>query len=142
MATGTRAYLLLLLVLFGLAVALLIPGYVVTHKLWGPQAVVGMYWACGLCLFAAAVGGLPHIVVSRSPQEAGTLALGSLAIRMGITLFGALAIALGTEVPRTSFLLWLVVSYFVFLIADVVFVLARNRPESSGTPPWPQDRTP
>lgn len=132
MASGYRSYVLLLLVLLGLAVALLIPGYVVSQKLGGSEAVTGMFWACGLCFVAAALGGLPHIAASRAPKEAGTLALGSLAIRMGITLFGALAIALATDVPRTAFLLWLVVSYFVFLIADVIFLLVSNRPEQSG----------
>jgi len=129
MASRYRSYLLLLLVLFGLALVLLIPGFAVSRKLGGAEAVTGFFWACGLCFLAAALGGLPLIVGSRSAQETGTLALGSLAIRMGITLFGALAIALGTDVPRTPFLLWLVVCYFVFLIADVGFLLARARPE-------------
>lgn len=133
MASRYRAYLLLVLVLVGLAIVLLIAGVAISRKLGGDEAVVGLFWACGLCLFAAAVGGLPHLVASRSAQESGTLALGSLAIRLGITLFGALAIALGTEVPRTPFLLWLVVAYFVFLIADLIFVLARNRPDQPGT---------
>lgn len=129
MASRYRAYLLLLLVLLGLAVVLLVPGIAVSRKLGGPEAVVGLFWACGLSWFAAAMGGLPQLVAIRSPQEVGTLALGSLAIRMGITLFGALAIALGTEIPRTPFLLWLAVTYIVFLIADVFFLVTRNRTE-------------
>ena len=129
MATRYRSFLLLLVVLFGLAVILLIPGFAVSRNLGGTEAVVGMLWACGLCFVAAALGGLPLVLASRSPQETGTLALGSLAIRMGVTLFGALAVVLATEVPRTPFLLWLVVCYFVFLIADVIFLLARNRTE-------------
>lgn len=129
MASRYRSYLMLLLVLVGLAGTLLIAGFAVARKLGGDEAVAGMLWACGLCFVAAALGGLPLIVGSRSPQETGTLALGSLAIRMGITLFGALAIALGTDVPRTPFLLWLVVCYFVFLIADVGFILTRARTE-------------
>jgi hypothetical protein len=128
MASRYRSYVQFLLVLIGLAVILLLPGFAVTRKLGGAEAVVGMFWACGLCFFAAAMGGLPHIVASHSPQEAGILALGSLAMRMGITLFGALGVVLGTDVPRTVFLLWLVMCYFVFLIADVIFVLAKNRP--------------
>lgn len=127
MASRYRSYLLLLLVLFGLAAALLIPGVAISRKLGGAGAVVGLFWACGLCFFAAALGGLPLIVKIRSPQETGTLTLGSSAIRMGITLFGALAIALATEVSRTPFLLWLVVCYLVFLIADVGFLLAKNK---------------
>jgi hypothetical protein len=127
MASRVRAYLLLLVVLLGLAAFLLVVGVAITRKQWGAEAVAGLYWACGLCLAAAALGGLPLVVGSRSPRETGTLALGSLAIRMGFTLFGALAIVLGTEVPRTPFLLWLVVCYFVFLIADMGFILSRSR---------------
>jgi hypothetical protein len=124
-----RSYLLLLLVLFGLAVVLLGVGLAISRQLGGAEAVAGLLWACGLCFVAAALGGLPLVMGGRSPQETGTLTLASLGIRMGVTLFGALAIALGTDVPRTPFLLWLVVCYFVFLIADVGFILARTRPE-------------
>ena len=127
MASAYRVYLLLLAVLVGLAAVLLVIGSAVTRNQWGAEAVVGLYWACGLCLVAAALGGLPLLLGSRSPQETGTLALGSLAVRLGVTLFGALAIVLGTEVPRTPFLLWLVVCYFVFLIADMGFLLSRSR---------------
>lgn len=124
-----RSYLTLLLVLAGLAVVLLVPGVAITQRLWGAEAVTGLFWACGLCFLAAALGGFPLVVGGRSPQETGTLALGSLAIRMGITLMGALAITLGTDVSRTPFLLWLVVCYFVFLIADVGFILAKTSRE-------------
>jgi hypothetical protein len=126
MATGYRSYVRLLLVLVGSALLLMVPGYALTRKLGGAEAVVGMLWGCGLTFFAAAVGALPQVVLSRPPQEAGTLALGSLAIRMGVTLFGALAILLATEVPRSAFLLWVAFSYMVFLVADIIFVLGRN----------------
>jgi hypothetical protein len=129
MTTGYWSYVQLLLVLLGLAALLMVPGYVVTRRLGGAEGVVGMLWGCGLTFFAAAVGALPQVVLSRPPQEAGALALSSLAIRMGITLFGALAILLVGEVPRAAFLLWVAVSYMVFLVADIVFVLGRNRAE-------------
>ena len=123
MATGYRSYVRLLLVLVGLALLLMVPGYAVTRKLGGAEAVVGMLWGCGLTFFAAAVGALPQVLLSRPPQETGTLALGSLAIRLGVTLFGALAVLLATDVPRSSFLLWVAVSYMVFLVADIFFIL-------------------
>lgn len=123
MATGYRSYVRLLLVLVGLALLLMVPGFFVTRKLGGAEAVGGMFWGCGLTFFAAAVGALPQVLLSRPPQETATLALGSLAIRMGITLFGALAVLLATEVPRSSFLLWVAVSYMVFLVADIFFIL-------------------
>jgi hypothetical protein len=130
MATGYRSYVQLLLLLVGLALLLLIPGYAVTRKLGGVEAVAGMWWGCGLTFFAAAVGGLPQVLVSRPPREAGALALGSLATRMGITLFGTLAILLTADVPRSSFLLWVAVSYIAFLAVDIVFVVTRNRAEA------------
>lgn len=129
MATGYRSYVRLLLVLVGLALLLMVPGYAVTRKLGGAEAVTGMLWGCGLTFFAAAVGALPQALLSRPPQETGILALGSLAIRMGITLFGALAILLVAEVPRSAFLLWVAVSYMVFLVADIIFVLGQNPTE-------------
>ena len=129
MATGYRSYVRLLLLLVGLALLLMVPGYAVTRKLGGAEAVVGMLWGCGLTFFAAAVGALPQTLLSRPPQETGILALGSLAIRMGVTLFGALAVLLATEVPRSAFLLWVAVSYMVFLVAEIIFVLGRNPTE-------------
>lgn len=130
MATGYRSYVQLLLLLVGLALLLLIPGYAVTRELGGAEAVVGMWWGCGLTFFAAAAGGLPQLLVSRPSREAGVLALGSLAIRMGITLFGALAVLLTTDVPRSAFLLWVAVSYVAFLAVDIVFVVTRNREQA------------
>ena len=129
MVTGYRSYVQLLLLLLVIALVLLVPGFFVTRQLGGAEAVAGMLWACGLTWFAAAVGGLPQVLVSRPPQEAGVLALGSLAIRMGVTLFGALVVLLSTEVPKAAFLLWVAISYLVFLAADIVFVVSRNRLE-------------
>lgn len=122
-----RSYARLLLVLFGLALLLMAPGYAVSRRLGGEEAVAGMLWGCGLTLVAAAAGGLLPCVESRSEQQRGALALGSLAVRMGITLLGALAILLATSVARSSFLLWVAVSYMVFLVADIAFILSADR---------------
>jgi hypothetical protein len=127
MAFRYRSYARLLLVLFGLALLLMALGYTVSRRLGGEEAVAGMFWGCGLTFFATAAGGLLPFVERRSEQQRGTLALGSLAVRMGITLLGALVILLGTNAPRSSFLLWVAVSYIVFLIADIAFVLSVDR---------------
>ena len=126
MASRHRSYALLLAILFGLALLLLVPGLVISRKLGGQEAVVGMLWGCGLCFVATAVGGLPQLLVERSPEQEASMILISLAVRMGLTLFGALAIVLATQVSRTPFLLWVATSYIIFLIADVVFVLTRR----------------
>ena len=81
-----------------------------------------------LSWLAALIGGLPQVFVRNSPQNSGVLVLGSTAIRMVVTLGGVLIIALGTDVARVSFLLWVALSYFVFLGADVFYVL---RPKPS-----------
>ena len=45
---------------------------------------------------------------------------------MGVTLAGVLIVALGTEVSVPSFLFWVVISYLIFLIVDVGFVLRQE----------------
>jgi len=123
-----RPFLKFVLLLTGVGAVLIGIGMVVTRKFGGSEAVVGMFWGCGLSWIAAVIGGLPQIFVRKSPQSSGVLVLGSTAIRMAITLGGVLVIALGTDVPRPSFLLWVALSYLIFLIADVSFVL---RPQPS-----------
>jgi uncharacterized membrane protein YphA (DoxX/SURF4 family) len=44
-----------------------------------------------------------------------------------VEVAGALAILLGTSVARSSFLLWVAVSYMVFLVADIAFILSADR---------------
>lgn len=127
MASVYRSYGQFLSWLLAVSAVLLIPGYFVTKNLAGSEAIIGMFWGCGLSLLAAALGGIPQVLSSGSPQQAGALHLGSLAIRMGITLLGVLAILLGTSVPRTSFLLWVAASYMGLLIADVAYVLTHAR---------------
>jgi len=127
MASRYGTYARWLVLLFGLALLLLLPGYAISRRLGGDEAVEGMFWGCGLCLVAAAAAGLPQMLVEGSTRGEAGLMLSSLGIRMGLTLFGALAIVLVMPVSKTPFLLWVAASYIVFLIADVVFVLMQRR---------------
>jgi hypothetical protein len=127
MAGVYRSYGQFVLVLFGVAVLLMAPGFWMSRKLGGAEAVAGMLWGCGLSFFAAMIGGLPQLMGGDGPQQAGISVLASLAIRMGITLLGVLAILLSSEISPAAFLLWVAASYLVFLIVDVGFVLARAR---------------
>lgn len=123
-----RSYAKFLLLLFALTLLLLALGIAATRKLGGDEAVTAMFWGCGLSLLASAFGGLPQVLSNRWPQaNAGNLVLGSLTMRLGITLLGILAILLSTEIARPAFLLWVVISYLTLLIADVSFLLARSR---------------
>lgn len=127
MASTYRSYAQFVCLLVCLGALMTLPGYFVSRRLGGPDAIIAMFWGCSLSFLASAIGGLPILVGSRSPRETGILQLSSLAIRMGLTLFGVLAIVLGTEVAKKPFLLWVAFSYLTFLIADVAFVLARDR---------------
>jgi hypothetical protein len=111
------------LLLTGVAAVLIGIGWIVTPKIGGSETVAGMLWGCGLSWVASAVGGLPQIFIRQPEDGPGILALGSTAIRMGVTLAGILIIALGAEISIPSFLLWVAFSYVVFLVVDILFVL-------------------
>ncbi len=128
--SGYRSFLKFLLLLTGVAAALIGIGWIVTPKIGGSEAaVVGMFWGCGLSWIASVVGGLPQIFIRKPEDGPGILVLGSTAIRMGVTLAGVLIVALGTRISTPSFLLWVALSYVVFLVVDVLFVLQREKVE-------------
>jgi len=118
-----RSYVQFVLLLTGVGAALIGIGWWIAPKLGGPQTVSAMMLACGLSWIASVVGSFPQIFVRTVEQSPGITVLGSTAIRMGVTLAGILVIALGTEISKPVFLLWVAVSYGVFLIADVLFAL-------------------
>lgn len=123
-----RSYLLFVLLMVAVVAGLLLIGWVPTRNLGGSEAVTGMLLGCGLSLLAAAVGGLPQVAFGpRAPRDQGIAALLSLAIRMGLTLMGALAAVLTGLVAPKAFLLWVGISYLSLLIVDVLFVLASTR---------------
>ena len=127
MAGEYRSYAKFLLLLLGLTSLLMVLGIAATRRLGGGEAVTAMFWGCGLSLLASVVGGLPKVLSGRSLQSSGTVGLGSLALRMGITLAGLLVILLSTDISRRAFLFWEAISYLVLLIADVAFLLERSR---------------
>jgi hypothetical protein len=127
-SSSLRSYVLFVLLLCGIAVLLLALGWAPTRNLGGSAAVVAMIWGCSLSLAASILGLLPQVFGHRgSPLQAGTLALGALAIRMGVTLLGAVAIVLASAVPRRAFLIWVGISYLSFLVADVLIMVVGNR---------------
>ena len=123
-STSSRAYLRFVLLLTVVVAGLLVIGWVPTRNLGGPEAISGMLLGCGLSLLAAVVGGLPQVAFgARAPRDQGIAALLSLAIRMGLTLMGALAAVLSGLVAPNAFLLWVGISYLSLLAVDVMFVL-------------------
>jgi hypothetical protein len=121
-----RSYLRFVSLLTAAAVALVGIGLFVAPRFGGSETVTAMLWGCGLSWIASLVGGLPQLFSEKSDAAPGVLVLGSTAIRMGVTLGGVLIVALGTEISKPSFLLWVALSYIVFLIVDVAFVLTQK----------------
>jgi hypothetical protein len=128
LSSSSRSYLRFALLLLVVVVGLVAVGWVPTRNLGGPAAVSGMLWGCGLSLLASIVGGLPQVAFgAQAPRDQGIAALLSLAIRMGLTLMGALAAVLTGLVAPKAFLLWVGISYMSLLVVDVLFVLATTR---------------
>jgi hypothetical protein len=124
---SNRSYLRFVLLLTGVVAGLLVVGWMPTRNLGGPEAISGMILGCSLSLLAAIVGGLPQLGPGRrKPRDQGLAALMSLAIRMGLTLMGALAAVLGGLVAPKAFLLWVGLSYLSLLLVDVLFVLTTD----------------
>jgi hypothetical protein len=127
-SASSRPYLRFVLLMAAVVACLLLIGWVPTRNLGGPEATTGMLLGCGLSLLAAVVGGLPQVAFGPgAPRDQGISALLSLAIRMGLTLMGALAAVLSGLVAPKAFLLWVGISYLSLLIVDVLFVLASTR---------------
>ena len=121
-----RSYLKFLLILTGVAGVLTGVGWWIAPRFGGTEAVTAMLWGCGLSWIASVVGSLPQIFIQKAADSPGIFVLGSTAIRMGVTLAGVLVVALGTEISVPSFLFWVALSYLVFLIVDVGFVLRQE----------------
>ena len=123
-----RTYLQFALVLGGVAAILVLIGYGPTRALGGERAIRAMFLGCGLSLLASALGAIPQALAKgRTAAEAGNLFLMSLGVRMGVALLGALTIVLTTSTPQRPFLLWVAISYLIFLAADIPLLLTRQR---------------
>ena len=127
-SSSSRSYLRFVLLMTVVVAGLLALGWLPTRNLGGSEAISGMLLGCGLSWLAAVVGGLPQVAFGqREPRDRGIAALSSLAIRMGLTLMGALVVVLSGLAAPQAFLLWVGISYLSLLVVDVLFVLASNR---------------
>jgi len=109
---------------FAVAVVLVLVGFFPTRNLAGATGLVGMVAACGLSLLGSWLGAVPTTMVAAGDRPAvATAALGAMAIRFVVVLFGALAVVLGTPVERPPFLIWVGISYLVLLLVDTLVVV-------------------
>lgn len=81
-----------------------------------------------MSFLGSAVGGIPLALGRARPQSAKlNYALGSLALRFLVVLGGVLLVVLATGTERKAFLLWVVLSYLIFLAVDSLVALRWSR---------------
>jgi len=96
------------------------------------KALTAMGVACGLSVLAAVLGSIPAIWAAlRSPDKLIALALGSTVLRVAILVVLVVPVAIFSELPLLTFLLWVAISYAVALAAETVsLVLLIRRMET------------
>ncbi|MCP4200914.1 MAG: hypothetical protein GY769_03165 [bacterium] len=107
-------------------VVLLVAGTLLTCDA-APGARESMIWACGVVFLGSILGAVPLISGAGAAASAGPAGvsrfLAAMLVRLGAVGIGAVAVVLLGEVEVAPFLLWLAVSYLVFLIVDTAFAL-------------------
>ena len=106
-------------------------GLIVAGSWWTRDAAAGtreaMIWACAVVFLGSLLGSLPLALEATGASASGpggvSRFLAAMLLRMGAVGVGALAVVLLAEVRVEPFLLWLAVSYLVFLIVDTAFAL-------------------
>lgn len=125
---AVRSYFRLLLLLLVTAAGLLLAGYYPTRELGGTQAVWAMFAGCVVSFLGSVAGGIPLALGRLSPAPARlNYLLGSLALRMLVVLGGVLLLVLASSVERLAFLVWVVLSYLIFLAVDSLVALRWSR---------------
>ena len=115
-----------LLLALGLAAAA--AGYLPTRNLGGGEAIQAMLLGCALSLVGSLIGSLPVLAASARAREVGARELlGSLGVRFFVVAGGATAMALSGVVSPRPFLVWVALSHFIFLIADVTYSVGEQR---------------
>lgn len=105
----------------GLAIAAVVAlGWLPTRRLAGPEGVPALVAGCAVALAGAALGAAPVLwALAAGEARRGPAAAGrAMALRAGGTLLLALSVALGTDVPRTPFVIWVGLGYLALLVAE------------------------
>ncbi len=103
------------------AVLLLAIGYFPTKRLAGTEAVPAMVAGCVISMLSSIVGALPLRNSSRGPvSRVPQAVLLSTALRFLVVLILALSVALSGWFVRAPLLVWVAISYMVFLTTDTV----------------------
>jgi hypothetical protein len=119
---GVRGFVKFVLLALLVTGAVLLAGYLPTRRLGGPEAVPAMIAGAGVSLLAAAAGAVP-LMARRSGHAGKGRVVAATALRFAVALAGALVGTLAGGWERLPFLLWVVVSYGILLVAETAWLL-------------------
>lgn len=112
----------------GALVLLAALGYVPTRRLAGDGATSAMLVGAGLALLASMIGILPLLKVrGRPPAQKIAALMGSIALRLGVVVAAAAAVALAGVLALKPFLVWIALSHLVLVAVDSLFARAEIR---------------
>jgi len=110
-------------------------GILPTYRMAGLQAAIALGVAAAVIWAASAVAAAPVAMWPASNPRATAQAIQvGMLLRFALTLAAALALVLGTGLPRTALLLWLGIHYLVALAVTTgveVWLFRGRGPESS-----------
>jgi len=117
----------------GLMVVLVAVGYAPTKALAGPEAILPMVAGCLTSAVASWAGAVPVFLARRSQRALAatqatqtpitTLVMLSIVTRFAVVAIVALSVALSDGLDKTPYLIWVAISYMVFLVIDTMFTL-------------------
>ncbi|MCB9377937.1 MAG: hypothetical protein H6511_04145 [Holophagales bacterium] len=105
--------------LAALAIAIVV-GWFPTRRLAGEAGLAGIAAGCAVAFAGAALGAMPVLLAlaQGGAAKSHVVAARAMGLRAGGTLAGTLAIALGTGIARTPFLIWTGVAYGALLVVE------------------------
>ncbi len=105
--------------LLGVAVLMMVAGYLPTRRLGGDAAVLAMFAGSAIG-FVASLAGAALVLSARDRKgpDVVPVAMGAMAVRTGVALVVGIAVSLSGLVPAKPLLLWVVIAHAGFLIPD------------------------
>jgi len=95
-------------------------GVLPTRRMAGEPGLAALVAGLAVAWLASALGALPVLgAVARGGSDRPVAVIGqATALRAGATIAGALVVILGSELPRTAFVIWLALAYGALLVVE------------------------
>lgn len=119
------------------AVVLLALGYFPTVRMLGADGIIAMLCGVAVTMLATLAGMVPVLLASHgSAQDRPQAIMMGMAIRLGLLVILSASLVLGGVAPYRPLLIWIAISFLVFLMIDTlvmyaVLVAANQNPTTS-----------